>query len=175
MHLSSVFRVRDRIRGCQSSIQDVLEACREFQFTVAQNRIEVLTPVAQAVTEPSTPPCLKPPLQRRPKLRLKTLRRNPVRVVMAWTRSGSSASRAGENLTPHRFRVKYVALDAPISRRRAAGLAEGMKLVVRDLPNSGAVRCGRRGFGRRRRCRELEVLSVAETSSVTEIRVRSVP
>lgn len=62
------------------------------------------------------------------------------------------------------FRVKYVAQDAAyLDGGRAAGLVEGMKLIVRDLPASGALAAEGPDVA------ELEVLSVAETSSVTEI------
>jgi len=81
-------------------------------------------------------------------------------------------SRAGENPDLRTaFRVKYVALDAAyLDGGRAAGLAEGMKLVVRDLPNSGAVAAKGADSAAAGDVAELEVLSVAETSSVTEIR-----
>ncbi|MGB9206043.1 MAG: AMIN domain-containing protein, partial [Terriglobales bacterium] len=68
------------------------------------------------------------------------------------------------------FRVKYVAQDAAyLDGGRAAGLAEGMKLVVRDLPNSGGVAAAGADAGAAGDIAELEVLSVAETSAVTEI------
>ena len=68
------------------------------------------------------------------------------------------------------FRVKYVAQDAAyLDGGRAAGLAEGMKLVVRDLPNSGGVAAAGADSGAAGDIAELEVLSVAETSAVTEI------
>ncbi len=68
------------------------------------------------------------------------------------------------------FRVKYVAQDAVyLDGGRAAGLAEGMKLVVRDLPNSGAVASAGADSGAAGDVAELEVLSVAETSAVTEV------
>ena len=68
------------------------------------------------------------------------------------------------------FRVKYVAQDAAyLEGGRAAGLAEGMKLVVRDLPNAGAVAAEGADSSAAGDVAELEVLSVAETSAVTEI------
>lgn len=68
------------------------------------------------------------------------------------------------------FRVKYVAQDAAyLDGGRAAGLVEGMKLVVRDLPESGAITAEGSDVA------ELEVLSVAETSSVTEIHIPKRP
>jgi hypothetical protein len=74
------------------------------------------------------------------------------------------------------FRVKYVAQDAAyLDGGRAAGLAEGMKLVVRDLPNSGAVAAEGSDSVAAGDLAELEVLSVAETSSVTEIRTPKRP
>ena len=81
------------------------------------------------------------------------------------------STRPGEN-TDFRtaFRVKYVAQDAAyLDGGRAAGLTEGMKLVVRDLPNSGAVAAEGADSGAAGDVAELEVLSVAETSAVTEI------
>ena len=68
------------------------------------------------------------------------------------------------------FRVKYVAEDAAyLDGGRAAGLAEGMKLVVRDLPNAGAVATTGSDSEAAGDVAELVVLSVAETSAVTEI------
>jgi len=68
------------------------------------------------------------------------------------------------------FRVKYVAQDAAyLDGGRAAGLTEGMKLVVRDLPKSGANTAADADSSGTGDVAELEVLSVAETSSVTEI------
>jgi AMIN domain-containing protein len=68
------------------------------------------------------------------------------------------------------FRIKYVAQDAAyLEGGRAAGLAEGMKLVVRDLPNAGAVAAAGADSSAAGDVAELEVLSVAETSAVTEI------
>jgi hypothetical protein len=69
------------------------------------------------------------------------------------------------------FRVKFVAQDsAYLDGGRAAGLVEGMKLVIRDLPNAGAVASHGGDSGAAGDIAELEVLSVAETSAVTEIR-----
>jgi hypothetical protein len=66
------------------------------------------------------------------------------------------------------FKVKYVAQGAAyLDGGRSAGLAEGMKLIVRESvssptsPNPGTADPGR--------VAELEVISVAETSAVTEI------
>ncbi|MFI5114080.1 MAG: AMIN domain-containing protein [Terriglobales bacterium] len=68
------------------------------------------------------------------------------------------------------FRVKYVAQDAAyLEGGRAAGLADGMKLVVRDLPNAGAVAAEGADSSAAGDVAELEVMSVAETSAVTEI------
>ncbi len=68
------------------------------------------------------------------------------------------------------FRVKYVAEDAAyLDGGRAAGLAEGMKLVVRDLPNAGAMVTPSSDAEATGEVAELVVLSVAETSAVTEI------
>ncbi len=80
-------------------------------------------------------------------------------------------ARAGENSDLRTaFRVKYITPDAAyLDGGRAAGLAEGMKLVVRDLPNSGAVASEGSDSAAAGDVAELVVLSVAETSSVTEI------
>jgi AMIN domain len=68
------------------------------------------------------------------------------------------------------FRVKYVTQDAVyLDGGRAAGLAEGMKLVIRDLPNAGGVAAAGADAGAGGDIAELQVLSVAETSAVTEI------
>lgn len=68
------------------------------------------------------------------------------------------------------FRVKYVAEDAAyLDGGRAAGLAEGMKLAVRDLPNARAVATPSSDSDATGDVAELVVLSVAETSAVTEI------
>jgi hypothetical protein len=79
--------------------------------------------------------------------------------------------RPGENLDFRTaFRVKYVAQDAVyLDGGRAAGLTEGMKLTVRDLPNSAAVAADGADSSAAGDIAELEVLSVAETSAVTEI------
>jgi hypothetical protein len=74
------------------------------------------------------------------------------------------------------FRVKYVVQDAAyLDGGRAAGLAEGMKLVVRDLPNSGGVAAAGADSSAAGDIAELEVLSVAETSAVTEIHTSKRP
>ncbi len=68
------------------------------------------------------------------------------------------------------FRVKFVAQDtAYLDGGRAVGLTEGMKLVVRDLPNAGGVAAAGADSNAAGDVAELEVLSVAENSSVTEI------
>jgi hypothetical protein len=68
------------------------------------------------------------------------------------------------------FRVKYVAQDtAYLDGGRAAGLFQGMKLVVRDLPNLGGVAAEGANSAAAGDVAELEVLSVAESSAVTEI------
>jgi len=68
------------------------------------------------------------------------------------------------------FRVKYVAQDtAYLDGGRAVGLVEGMKLVVRDLPNAGGVAAEGANSAAAGDVAELEVLSVAESSAVTEI------
>jgi hypothetical protein len=68
------------------------------------------------------------------------------------------------------FRVKYVAQDAAyLDGGRSVGLAEGMELVVRDLPNAGGVAAEGADSAAAGDVAELEVLSVAESSAVTEI------
>lgn len=68
------------------------------------------------------------------------------------------------------FRVKYVAQDtAYLDGGRSVGLAEGMKLVVRDLPNAGGVAAAGADSAAAGDVAELEVLSVAEGSAVTEV------
>ena len=68
------------------------------------------------------------------------------------------------------FRVKFVTQDtAYLDGGRAAGLVEGMKLVVRDLPDVGAVAAEGANSSAAGDVAELEVMSVAETSAVTEI------
>lgn len=68
------------------------------------------------------------------------------------------------------FRVKFVAQDtAYLDGGRAVGLAEGMKLVVRDLPNAGGVATAGANSDAAGDVAELNVLSVAENSAVTEI------
>jgi hypothetical protein len=131
----------------------------------------VSTPVAQTATEPSNPAASQTP----------KASEAPVENVAEECSPGSDGSREGRVLLPSRagenpdlrtaFRVKYVAQDAAyLDGGRAAGLAEGMKLVVRDLPNSGAVAAEGADSAAAGDVAELEVLSVAETSSVTEIR-----
>jgi hypothetical protein len=131
----------------------------------------VSTPVAQTATEPSNPAASQTP----------KASEAPVENVAEESSPGSDGSREGRVLLPSRagenpdlrtaFRVKYVAQDAAyLDGGRAAGLAEGMKLVVRDLPNSGAVAAEGADSAAAGDVAELEVLSVAETSSVTEIR-----
>ena len=66
------------------------------------------------------------------------------------------------------FRVKYVASGAAyLDGGRAAGLAEGMKLMVRDTPG-GVVAVPADGSDPTA-IAELEVVSVAESSAVTDI------
>jgi hypothetical protein len=86
---------------------------------------------------------------------------------------GALQSAAGTSDNPDfrtAFRVKYVTQDAVyLDGGRAAGLAEGMKLVIRDLPNAGGVAAAGADAGAGGDIAELQVLSVAETSAVTEI------
>ena len=68
------------------------------------------------------------------------------------------------------FRVKYVAQDtAYLDGGRSVGLTEGMKLVIRDLPNAGGVAAEGANSAAAGDVAELEVLSVAENSAVTEV------
>jgi hypothetical protein len=68
------------------------------------------------------------------------------------------------------FRVKYVVPGtAYLDGGRAGGLTEGMKLVVRDLPNAGGVATQGANSSAAGDVATLEVLSVAENSAVTEI------
>lgn len=70
------------------------------------------------------------------------------------------------------FRVKYVAQDAAyLDGGRSGGLAEGMKLIVRDDPTTGqaVVSPANAGDVAENGIAELEVISVAETSAVTTI------
>jgi hypothetical protein len=69
------------------------------------------------------------------------------------------------------FRVKYVAQDsAYLEGGRSGGLAEGMKLIVREDPASGetVVSAATEGVDENG-IAELQVISVAETSAVTDI------
>lgn len=64
------------------------------------------------------------------------------------------------------FHVKFVEADsAYIDGGRSAGLAEGMKLLVKDVRGAGGSRAGDGNAG----VAELVVVGVAETSAVTEI------
>ncbi len=132
----------------------------------------VSTPAAQTATEPSTPTVSQASTPKAPQA--------PVENVAEESSPGSDGSGQGRVLLPSRagenpdlrtaFRVRYVAQDAAyLDGGRAAGLAEGMKLVVRDLPNSGAVAAEGADSAGAGDVAELEVLSVAETSSVTDI------
>ncbi len=67
------------------------------------------------------------------------------------------------------FKVKYVAAGtAYIDGGRSAGLAEGMKLVVRDTPTGSVVAAA--DGNPDNVVAELEVTSVAETSAVSDVR-----
>jgi len=161
--------------AAKAPIQDVTsKPAGNSSSPVAQtSESNVLTPVAQAVTEPSTPTMSQASAPKAPQA--------PVENVAEESSAGGDGSGQGRVLLPSRagenpdlrtaFRVKYVALDAAyLDGGRAAGLAEGMKLVVRDLPNSGAVAAEGADSAAGGDVAGLEVLSVAETSSVTEIR-----
>jgi hypothetical protein len=161
--------------AAKAPIQDVTsKPAGNSSSPVAQtSESNVSTPAAQAVTEPSTPTMSQASAPKAPQA--------PVENVAEESSAGGDGSGQGRVLLPSRagenpdlrtaFRVKYVALDAAyLDGGRAAGLAEGMKLVVRDLPNSGAVAAEGADSAAAGDVAELEVLSVAETSSVTEIR-----
>ncbi len=94
------------------------------------------------------------------------------------TRKGTgTATKAGSTSDPTprpqagprtSFKVKYVAEGAAyLDGGRSSGLAEGMKLVVRDVAPSSTRSPATLGPV----LAELQVVSVAETSAVTEIRV----
>jgi len=170
-------RRQDSGRGGQSNQEGVLltppaSVAENSSPQVAKtSESNVSTPVAQTATEHSNPAASQTP----------KASEAPVENVAEESSPGSDGSRQGRVLLPSRagenpdlrtaFRVKYVAQDAAyLDGGRAAGLAEGMKLVVRDLPNSGAVAAEGADSAAAGDVAELEVLSVAETSSVTEIR-----
>jgi hypothetical protein len=83
------------------------------------------------------------------------------------TGSGTSATQQPKNALRTTFKVKYVAEGAAyLNGGRRSGLAEGMKLVVRDTsPSSASSTQATLGPV----VAELQVVSVAETSAVTEI------
>src|SRR6266404_1163364 len=166
--------------AAKAPIQDVTsKPAGNSSSPVAQtSESNVLTPVAQAVTEPSTPTMSQASAPKAPQA--------PVENVAEESSAGGDGSGQGRVLLPSRagenpdlrtaFRVKYVALDAAyLDGGRAAGLAEGMKLVVRESPNSAAVAAEGADSAAGGDLAELEVLSVAETSSVTEIRTPKRP
>jgi hypothetical protein len=161
--------------AAKAPIQDVTPKPAENSSPQVAKTSEsnVSTPVAQTAMEPSTPTVSQ----------ASTPKASEARVgnVAEESSPGGDGSGQGRVLLPSRagenpdlrtaFRVKYVAQDAAyLDGGRAAGLAEGMKLVVRDLPNSGAVAAEGADSAAAGDVAELEVLSVAETSSVTEIR-----
>jgi hypothetical protein len=158
----------------KAPIQDVTSKSAENSSPQVAKTSEsnVSTPAAQTATEPSTPSVSQAPTPKAPEAQVEN--------VAEESRLGGDGSGQGRVLLPSRagenpdlrtaFRVKYVAQDAAyLDGGRAAGLAEGMKLVVRDLPNSGAVAAEGADSAAAGDVAELEVLSVAETSSVTEI------
>jgi AMIN domain len=130
------------------------------------------TPPAQTATEPSTPTAAQPSNAKAPETPVEKTAQESGPVAGGFGQGRVPSSSTGENSDLRTaFRVKYVAQDAAyLDGGRAAGLAEGMKLVVRDLPNSGAVAAEGADSAAAGDVAELEVLSVAETSSVTEIR-----
>jgi hypothetical protein len=161
--------------AAKAPIQDVAQKPAENSSPQVAKTSEsnVSTPVAQTATEPSTPTVSQASTPKASEA--------SVENVAEESSPGGDGSGQGRVLLPSRagenpdlrtaFRVKYVAQDAAyLDGGRAAGLAEGMKLVVRELPNSGAVAAEGADSAAAGDVAELEVLSVAETSSVTEIR-----
>ena len=130
------------------------------------------TPPAQTAMEPSTPTAAQASNGKAPETPVEKTAQESGPVAGGFGQGRVPSSSTGENSDLRTaFRVKYVAQDAAyLDGGRAAGLAEGMKLVVRDLPNSGAVAAEGADSAAAGDVAELEVLSVAETSSVTEIR-----
>ena len=130
------------------------------------------TPPAQTAMEPSTPTAAQASNAKAPETPVEKTAQESGPVAGGSGQGRVPSSSTGENSDLRTaFRVKYVAQDAAyLDGGRAAGLAEGMKLVVRDLPNSGAVAAEGADSAAAGDVAELEVLSVAETSSVTEIR-----
>lgn len=122
--------------------------------------------------EPSTPTAAQASNAKAPETPVEKTAQESGPVAGGFGQGRVPSSSTGENSDLRTaFRVKYVAQDAAyLDGGRAAGLAEGMKLVVRDLPNSGAVAAEGADSAAAGDVAELEVLSVAETSSVTEIR-----
>lgn len=130
------------------------------------------TPPAQTAMEPSTPTAAQASNAKAPETPVEKIAQESGPVAGGSGQGRVPSSSTGENSDLRTaFRVKYVAQDAAyLDGGRAAGLAEGMKLIVRDLPNSGAVAAEGADSAAAGDVAELEVLSVAETSSVTEIR-----
>jgi hypothetical protein len=83
------------------------------------------------------------------------------------TEANASTTQASDGGVHLSFKVKYVAEGAAyLSGGRSSGLSEGMKLVVRDPGSSSAGSTNPQGPI----VAELRIVSVAETSAVTEIR-----
>jgi hypothetical protein len=129
-------------------------------------------PNTASAMEPSTPTAAQASNAKAPETPVEKTGQESGPVAGGSGQGRVPSSSTGENSDLRTaFRVKYVAQDAAyLDGGRAAGLAEGMKLVVRDLPNSGAVAAEGADSAAAGDVAELEVLSVAETSSVTEIR-----
>jgi hypothetical protein len=159
----------------KAPIQDILSKPAENSNPQVAKTSEssVAPPAAQTATEPSTSTVSQSSTPRASETQAENAEEG--------SSQGGNGSGRGRVLLPSRagensdlrtvFRVKYVAHDAAyLDGGRAAGLTEGMKLVVRNLPNSGAVAAEGADSTAAGDVAELEVLSVAETSSVTEIR-----
>jgi hypothetical protein len=129
------------------------------------------TPPAQTAMEPSTPTAAQASNAKAPETPVEKTAQESGPVAGGSGQGRVPSSSTGENSDLRTaLRVKYVAQDAAyLDGGRAAGLAEGMKLIVRDLPNSGAVAAEGADSAAAGDVAELEILSVAETSSVTEI------
>ncbi len=160
--------------AAKAPVQDVAQKPADRTSPQVAKTLEsnVSTPSAQAATETSTPTAYRASTPKASEA--------PVENIAEKSSPGTDGTGHGRVLLPSRagensdlrtaFRVKYIAQDAAyLDGGRAAGLTEGMKLIVRDLPNSGSVAAEGADSAAAGDVAELEVLSVAETSSVTEI------
>jgi hypothetical protein len=165
--------------AAQAPVQDVAQKpAQSSNPQVAKTESNASSPVAPTTTEPTTATASQPSVPRASAA--------PAEGVAEESSPGADGSGQGRVPVPSNagedsdlrtaFRVKYVAQDAAyLDGGRAAGLTAGMKLIVRDLPNSGAVAAEGADSAAAGDVAELEVLSVAETSSVTEIHIPKRP